>query len=251
MDVPFPRPLTLGDYGIDVEGVGRALCKAKVYVPLSFFNSMPESWRRTYGQRKAEAVNKLRKQEGWKQNGVYNEAVKYRLQDDGCFDARAIAFISSYKPPQPPAAERIRMEITDFCKRAESNERMWHYTQHRPFGGFGVAPEREHYADCSGYVILSYHWARQETGLSVPDPSGYAYKGWGNTWDDLDSHQRVEAPYSVGDLAHYEGHVTICRFGGKAATAMWSSFGREAGPNMTMLDYRSDLRFVCRPPLLA
>lgn len=248
-DVPFPRPLTLGDYGVDVEGVGRALCRAKVYVPLSVFNAAPESWRRTYGARKAKAVNEIRKREGWKQNGVYNEAVKFRMQDDGNFDARAIELISRYKPPLPPTADRIRTAMADFTTRAEQHESMWHYTQHRPFGGFGVAPEREHYNDCSSYVILTYHWARNATSLPVSDPSGYAYKGWGNTWDDLDSHQRVGPPYQVGDLAHYEGHVTICRRSGNVSTAVWSSFGREAGPNKTTLSYRSDLRFVCRPPL--
>ena len=250
-DVPFPRPLKLGDRGIDVEGVGRALCKAQVYVPLTVFNTAPESWRRTFGQRKVDAVNKLRRAEGWKPTGVYNEPVKYVLQDGGYFDERAIALIERYRPPVSPAPERIRAAITDFCRRAESYERMWHYTQHRPFGGFGLAPEREHFADCSGYSILVYYWARQETSLAVPDPSGYAYKGWGNTWDDLDSHPRVGAPFEVGDLAHYEGHVTICRLRGNSSTAVFSSFGREAGPENTMLNYRSDLRFVCRPPLIA
>jgi len=228
-NVPFPRPLTLGDSGIDVEGVGRALCKTGYYVPLIIFNRAPESWRRTYGQRKVDAVNKLRKAEGWRTNGVYNEPVKYRLQDD----------------------ERLRTAIEDFTKRSEQHESMWHYTQHRPFGGFGVTPEREHYNDCSSYVILTYHWARSVTNLPVPDPSGYAYKGWGNTWDDLDSHPRVGAPYLPGDLAHYEGHVSVCRKAGTSSTAIFSSFGREAGPEKTALGYRSDLRFVCRPSLLA
>lgn len=250
-DVPFPRPLKLGDSGVDVEGVGRALCKAGVYVPLAVFNNAPQAWRRTFGQRKVDAVNKIRRREGWKPTGVYNEPVKYRLQDDGCFDARAIELISRYRLPVPPPAERIRAAMADFCRRAESSERLWHYTQHRPFGGLGVIPEREHYNDCSSYVILAYFWARQQTRLPVPDPSGYAYKGWGNTWDDLDAHVRVSAPFQVGDLGHYEGHVTICRKAGSASTSVWSSFGREAGPENVSLHYRSDLRFVCRPPLLA
>lgn len=248
MEVPFPRPLTLGDSGVDVEGVGRALCKTGYYVPLRIFNAAPESWRRTFGQRKVDAVNKVRRAEGWRTNGVYNEAVKYRLQDDGCFDMRAIELLGRYKPPLPPPDDRLRTAMSDFCKRAEQNESMWHYTQHRPFGGFGVTPEREHYNDCSSYVILVYHWARNVTGIKVPDPSGYNFSGWGNTWDNLDGHPRVSSPFQVGDLAHYEGHVTICRNPGTATTAVWSSFGREAGPNKTTLKYRSDLRFVCRPP---
>lgn len=236
---------------MDVEGVGRALCKSGTYVPLRVFNAAPQSWRRTFGQRKVDSVNKLRKAEGWKTTGVYNEPVKFVLQDAGYFDERSIELISRYKPPLPPASERVRTAIADFCRRAEAVEERWHYTQHRPFAGFGTSPEMTHYADCSAYCILAYFWARKTTGLSVPDPSGYAFKGWGNTWDDLDGHWRVSGLYLAGDLAHWEGHVAICRKAGTNATAVWSSFGSERGPHDVRLNYRSDFRFVCRPPLIA
>ena len=252
-EVPFARPLKLTDpymYGPDVEGVSRALCKAGFLMPLSQFQKGTLKWRRTYGARRRDAVNKLRKAEGWKLTGVYNEAVHYVLADGGYFDARAIYLIEQYEPPPPPKDVRIKAAIVDFTTRAESHQAVWHYTQHRPFSGFGVAPESTHYADCSAYCILTYYWAHKETGLNVPDPSGYNYKGWGNTWDDLDGHARVSAPYAVGDLAQYEGHVTICRRAGDASSAIFSSFGREAGPEREPLHYRNDLRFVCRPPLL-
>lgn len=250
---PLPRALRKGDVGVDVEGISRALCKAGVLVPIRVFQAMPQAWRRTYGQRRVDAVNRIRRGEGWSESGVYNEAVHYVLLDHGHFDARAIALVASYVPPKPPlpASERIRQSMSEFCLRAERAERLWHYTQRRPYSGLGEIPERTHYNDCSSYVSLAYFWARKETGLNVPDPSKYAYKGWGNTWDDLDGHGRVSSSFLVGDLGHYEGHVTICRKAGTASSAVWSSFGREAGPEDVSLHYRSDLRFVCRPPLLA
>lgn len=248
-EVPFHRPLHEGDYGLDVEGISRALCKSGFFVPIRVFQSMPEHWRRTYGSRRITAVNKLRKAEGWKQTGVYNEACQFVLSDGGYFDSRALYLLGQYKPPLPPAPERFRTALADFCRRAEAHESQWHYSQHRAFGGFGVEPEREHYADCSAYVMLGYFWAQKETGVNVPDPSGYSYKGWGNTWDDLDSHPRVSPPFQIGDLAHFEGHVMVCRKSGDASSAVFSSFGREAGPEPHPLMYRNDLRFICRPPL--
>ena len=119
---PFPRPLKLGDQGIDVEGVGRALCKSGFYVTLEAFNKADEEWRRTFGQRKEDAVNKLRQREGWRRTGVYNEAVNDLMERKGYFDARAIDLISKWKPPPPPKEPQIRAAISDFCRRAEASE---------------------------------------------------------------------------------------------------------------------------------
>lgn len=248
--VPFTRKLSGGELGIDVEGVGRALCRVGVFMPLRVFNAGSREWRRTYGWRKERAVNKLRKAEGWKQNGEYTPGVHQLLIDHGGFDERAASFMQAYRPPDPPSnAERIETAIADFCTRAERNEGQWHYTQRRPFSGLGVVPEREHWNDCSSYAILAYYWASTQTGLRIPDPSGYAYRGWGNTGDNLDGHPRVSSPFRVGDLAHYEGHVTICRRAGTATSAVWSSFGQERGPYDVNLHYRHDLLFVVRPGL--
>ena len=123
-------------------------------------------------------------------------------------------------------------------------------TQQRPYTGLGVEPNKTHENDCSSYVILAYYWARKVTGVKVPDPSEYNYSGFGNTYDNLDGHERVTSGnYLVGDLAHYNGHVTICRKPGNADTSVWSSFGTEFGPSGLSLYYRNDYRFVVRPPL--
>ena len=86
--------------------MGRALCKTGFYVTLEVFNAADIEWRRTFGQRKVDAVNKVRAQAGWKRTGTYNEAVKDRLENKGYFDARAISLIKSWKPPPAPRSHR-------------------------------------------------------------------------------------------------------------------------------------------------
>ena len=152
---------------------------------------------------------------------------------------------------QIPTVDDVRAVLTAFCVKAEQYEAKWSYSQRRPYTGLGLPPEVAHVNDCSSYVILAYHWARTQTGLDIPDPSKMGYSGYGNTWSDLDGHPRVNAPYLVGDLCHYDGHVTICRRGGTSSTSAWSSMGSDAGPRTETMFYRDDFLFVVRPPLLA
>jgi len=154
-----------------------------------------------------------------------------------------------WKADNVPDEEDVRAAIREFCLRAEGNEDSWHYRQIRPIDP-SVEPTQSYVvSDCSGYVIQAYHWARTKTGLAVPDPAKKNYTGYGNTSDDEDGHPRVTGYYNIGTLAHYEGHVTICRRPGDASTAVFSSHGQEAGPIPVSLFYRSDLRFVVAPPL--
>lgn len=154
-------------------------------------------------------------------------------------------------PPPPPSDPlvAVRAAMVDFMVRAEAHEAIWHYNDRRPYTGLDDPPEERHVNDCSSYAILVYRWARQKTGRPIKDPSGYSYSGSGNTWDNLDGHPKVNGQYLVGDLAHYDGHVTICKKPGDHLTSRWSSFGQESGPQELRLYYRDDLRFVCRPPL--
>jgi hypothetical protein len=103
LEPPFTRVLNgepIPEVGIDVEGIGRALCRAKIgYVPLDVFTKMPASWRRTYGSRKRAAVNVIRRREGRRQNGIYDAGVHGVLIDMGAFDARATNMMLQYEPP--------------------------------------------------------------------------------------------------------------------------------------------------------
>jgi hypothetical protein len=156
---------------------------------------------------------------------------------------------AEWKADQLPTTDDVRSAISNFCNAAETAEAVWTYNQQRPYTGIGRAPNLPHVNDCSSYVILAYHWAKTQTALNVSDPSGHNYDGYGNTWDNLDGHQKVSSNYLVGDLAHYDGHVTICRKPGSSSTAVWSSMGSDAGPDARALHYRDDLLFVVRPPL--
>lgn len=148
-----------------------------------------------------------------------------------------------------PDEEDVRAAIAEFCRLAEANEPAWHYSQYRPVD-VSCDPSASYLRyDCSSYVLTAYHYAKRKTGLDVPDPAKQGWTGYGNTDYHEDDHPRVSAPYKVGDLAHYNGHVTICRKAGDARTAVFSSHGQEAGPHPCSLHYRSDLRFVVRPPL--
>lgn len=253
--------------GFDVLAMKRAICKAGRWGEWE-----PTNWDQNYyevfsmgkgtGQVADSGVRGFQRQEGITQNGVMDDATWQRLRralvPEGpnkgrhVVDSVCISLIAkaAYEFSDEAKLAKVRVAITDFCARAEAHEGVWHYTQRRPFAGLGVSPEEPHMNDCSGYVILAYFWARKTAGILVPDPSGYRYTGYGNTWDDLDGHPRVTSGnYLVGDLANYDGHVTICKRGGDARSALWSSMGSERGPIEESLFYRGDLRFVGRPPL--
>jgi hypothetical protein len=207
---------------------------------LQFQRSLAGDVQRTgqYGRGSWEAVRAARVPGGRPHAGEY------------ALDSVAQDLVRDEAKPKADPYVQIRASISDFCERAERNEREWSYTQTRPFSGLGIAPESRHGNDCSSYAILAYYWAGEKTGENIPDPSGYAYKGFGNTWDDLDHHPRVAGSYLVADLAHYDGHVTICRKAGGSQSSIWSSFGQESGPEARSLFYRDDFLYVVRPPLM-
>lgn len=120
LEPPFTRQLNPGDpveIGIDVEGIGRALSRAKVgYVPLNVFTKMPAKWRRSYGARKIEAVNVIRKREGRTRNGVYDRGVHGVLIDMGAFDARATNMMIRWDPPESMCYPIARGNESSICQ---------------------------------------------------------------------------------------------------------------------------------------
>jgi hypothetical protein len=178
------------------------------------------------------------------------EAPNYK---EPIFDATAVELLKKAAAQYQTDAKiaKFRSELTDFCQRAElASSAKWQYSQKRPYSGLGVPPENAHENDCSSYVIIAYYWARTHSQIKAPDPSKYEYTGYGNTWDDLDGHPKVsDGQYLVGDLAHYEGHVTLCKKAGDANSSRWSSFGSEPKPEEKTLHYRPDFLKVVRPPL--
>jgi hypothetical protein len=173
-------------------------------------------------------------------------------------DAKAQDLISR-AAAQPPTldddqAETVQRCMQDYCRRALMNARNWHYRQARPMQSLGRNPDTIIYSDCSEGATAVYYWAAQQTGYPVPDPNGNDYDGTGWTGTLWVNNPPCQAPYRVGDLALYSsngGHVTVCINAGDTSTALWWSNGSEGGPYQEPLHYRSDLRGVVRPALLA
>jgi hypothetical protein len=140
----------------------------------------------------------------------------------------------------PNQKKEFRNEIVAYCKLAEQYEHRWHYSQARPYRGLGSAPQTYHVNDCSSYCSLVFYWAARHTqdGVRVADPLDYHYSGYGNTqssYEYLKAHKAPKDKYRIGDMAIYGTtsdtvHMTVCRKAGNATTAIWSSFGQEAGP---------------------
>jgi hypothetical protein len=163
----------------------------------------------------------------------------------------------------PTKKKAVRKAMTDFCTRAEKYEAMWHYSQQRPFGGFGQSPEARHVNDCSGYVGLVFNWAMHKAGVYMADPLNYHYSGYGYTgsmvtWLSENGKKVIEANgYLVGDIAingHSKSttsHTFICKKAGSATTALWSSHGNENAPDSVKLHYHpTPLVGVWRHPAL-
>jgi hypothetical protein len=143
----------------------------------------------------------------------------------------------------------VRKAITSFCEQG-IGEPDWYYSQARAIA-IAINPNGPSTSDCSGSVIQAFYWASVQTGVNVPDPAQQGWSGYGNTQYYECEHPKVtDGKYQVGDLAHYDGHVTLCYHPGNAETADWWSFGSEP-PSKRKLNYRDDFWKVVRPPLVA
>jgi len=165
-------------------------------------------------------------------------------------------------PLTPTQKLNVRKSMTDFCNRAELHQWAWHYSQQRPFHGFGEPPEHRHVNDCSGYISLVFNWAMHHTQTYMADPLGYKYSGYGYTGTEVDwlsKHGKKidNGKYLVGDIAingtsfYNTDHTFICKKGGTATTALWSSNGNENAPDQVKLNYHpKPLVGVWRHPAL-
>jgi hypothetical protein len=100
MAVPKFFPVAIGDVGPHVEGYGRAM--ARENGALLVYNALPKATRRKWAWWHKRAANKIKRAEGWVEDGKWNKKLYYRLIDDGAFDAKATALVNSYAPPAVP-----------------------------------------------------------------------------------------------------------------------------------------------------
>lgn len=150
---------------------------------------------------------------------------------------------------------KVQARISEFWRAAIAHASIWHYWQGRPFDPT-VNPAGGGRSDCSAMVVQSFRYAETMTGILVPDPSKYAYRGYGNTDDDEDGWQHIGSPFRIGDLAHFhsERHVICCIKPGNYDTAQWGSNGSERAPELVeslrgYYRFPEEFMFVVRPPL--
>ena len=150
--------------------------------------------------------------------------------------------------------QRVQFFIAEFWRLAIENNHVWNYSQHRP-GDVTVNPAGGGWNDCSLIIIQAHHYAQEKSGIQVPDPAKWDYKGWGNTDWYEDDWPKIGAPFRVGDLAHFHSprHVLECIKPGTFATANWGSNGSSREPAKYVLNsyYRfpEEFMFVVRPAL--
>ena len=160
----------------------------------------------------------------------------------------------------PTQKKNVRAAITTYCAQAVANEPRIHYSQQRPFPYINDIGHGFHTLDCSGFVGNVFWNAMHDTRIYLHDVCDYRYTGIGNT-SSIESFLREDGNrvtdqmgYLVGDVARWgvglHAHTAVCSKRGNAKTAVFTSHGREGGPNTVSLYYRTDLVGVWRHPAL-
>lgn len=171
------------------------------------------------------------------------------------FDAYAVELLEQAAASPWLSTDAIAAAIADYCRRCIAAEPDWHYIQQRPMESLGRAPEAGGYSDCSEHATAAFYWARQVTGVKVPDPNHRGFDGYGYT-GTLIANPTALFPYRIGDLALYgpseaaTSHVCTCYVAGDEDTSLWCSHGSEEAPYSVPLLYRADLVKIVRPALV-
>lgn len=124
MAVRYTRQFKYRDRGSDVEGVGRALCRAKVLMPLVAFNALPASSRRTWGIRKQKALKKFKRKHGLKAD--FNYGPKAHAKLSRFFDAKGKKMMEDWHPPLSEA-EKHWARLLVIMKALNNNTAGYNY----------------------------------------------------------------------------------------------------------------------------
>ena len=256
--------------GADVEAYKRAISRAGRWPWQSFDRAYSRGFALGTGGNVGETgVAGFQRQQNIDDTGQLGnetyQALRYALVPEGrphagehVLDGYAVQLLESYQPDESTSdndVENVRRAIAGYCLDSIDNEPKIHYQQVRPIACFGVPPSKGFTTDCSGHATSAYYWARQETGLAVPDPNGRGFDGYGYTGTLINNPRVTNGQYKRGDLALYgpstgsSSHVTTCVKDGDASGSAWCSHGSESAPYRVALYYRSDLLCVVRPAL--
>ena len=160
----------------------------------------------------------------------------------------------------PTQKKDVRESIAVYCAAAVANEPNIHYSRQRPFRYYDHIGVGFVVLDCSGFVGNVFWNAMHDTHVYLHDVCDYRYTGYGNT-SSIEAFLRRQGKrvteangYLVGDVARWgvgnHAHTAVCSKAGSASAAVFTSHGREAGPNPVKLGYRSDLIGTWRHPAL-
>ena len=266
-DAPFVEPYALAGNPRGFRSKGNtALAVKRALAHLGFLPWEPDKWDLMWNEKVNDASAAWKRKRGIipesSSDGSWGEQAHtvmrqtwFQKGDDrlDAFDGESQRLLKEEakakpKPPPPSSPDAVRASLTEFARKAIGRSD-WRYSQNRAVK-LGIDPAGPNTSDCSGTVIQAFDYARRKTGIAVPDPAIQSWTGYGNTNYYQDDHPKVTSgQYLVGDLAHYNGHVTMCYQAGSASSALWLSFGSEP-PSSRKLNYRSDFRFVVRPPLV-
>ena len=108
MSVRYTRLFRLGDKGTDVQGVGRALARARMLNWLVWVAS-PLSVKRTWGPRKQEALKKFKKSHGLIADYRYTKQAHEKLSP--FFDVKARSLMESWRPPDPEKWTKLMVSM--------------------------------------------------------------------------------------------------------------------------------------------
>jgi hypothetical protein len=265
---PFYGPSDAGGRGPDrspyIKGYKRGLSRAGYMKWANFDEQFNRTLEKANAAMQRDHPKAFPKATGQIGQGSHNVMEKLRSKKGKpALDKVALMLMEDgYDIKHPPVVEtpedKVRDSITEYLQRCEDNRWSIHYLQQRPCRSFGRIPESGYSGDCSELAIAAYYWARQHSGVHVPDPSGYSFTGYGNS-DTLYQFNRsrkvgMQSGFLVGDIAIYgpsyrTKHVTICKRAGDLSSAHFTSHGSEVGPYPSTLLYRSDLLAVVRPRL--
>ncbi len=219
MKIPFKRELHQGMHGQDVRALQRGLHKADVR-----HNPATGTFKRATKRQviRFQKAHGIRKNRGVVKQNTWNALAPY-------FDGYD-KYLVSQLHVTPPITDKIsRMLKVAWWYYGNKPH---HYLQERPMTDTAPPPNVDNYLDCSEFVYVCAKAA------ALPDPSGFGYTAYGNTYSYL-AHMKSAAGPARGRLAFYDdpSHVAIIT-GQVNGVWMVLSMGSEGGPGYYPMSYR-------------
>lgn len=152
--VRYTREFKYGDRGSDVEGVGRALCHARVFIPLIVFNRLPRIVRRTWGRRKQKALKQFKKTHKLRADFHYGPKAHAALSKH--FDAKARKLMRDWEAPHAKQDKQFATLLAAMIKMTADSPGYGYGSGH---GEALISISTHDYLDCSSSTSKALHMA--------------------------------------------------------------------------------------------